>query len=59
MKDIYSQIFRNAITYHRNRIRFLCSLAKGDLRASMLAKARIEANEIKETLRIWRVSYAC
>lgn len=52
-------IYRNVITYHRNQIRFYCHLARitPALRPHMLARARQEAQEIKETLTDWRLSY--
>jgi hypothetical protein len=58
LTTLEKQIFRQVITYHRNRIKFLCSQARmlPHIRATFLARARHEANEIKETLRIAKLS---
>lgn len=59
MKDLYAQIYRNAITHHRNQIKFLCQMIRDGTgnKATCLKLAKSHADEIKDTLRKWQNSY--
>jgi hypothetical protein len=58
-KPLYAQIYRNAITHHRNMIKFLCHLSRepGANKKNLLELAKSHAVEIKQILNNWELSF--
>ena len=59
MKKLDSaQIYRNAVQYHRNQIKFLCSMHRDGTghKPTCLKLAQSHADEIKEILSQWELS---
>ena len=59
MKEISAQIYRNAITFHRNQIKFCCHLSREGYghKATLYKLAKDHAQEIKDILKDWELSY--
>jgi len=53
-----AQIYLNVIAYNRQQILYFCALARqlSHLRETMLARARVHAQDIQRTLLDWRIA---